>query len=253
MFFYFYLGTLYKFGKSISQSFLNNIKRHQTTSTVALNEGKIQEVQIETQLSFVDTPCTPSSGSKIYPTRVDEYAAVPVMINGKLYHCNPDYIAHPYPLIPSIQVEVEEDKDEDDTIEEPISIQELMNVEFAQNMPTILDEERPERDKVNFPREKEVISPPGYRLLILPESWFKALYSRTGVTGPYCFVLTFSGFLMSKEYWILDHSFVAGSYFLAVCAFGIWKFGGKFKDNTLAHFLVNVLIYTLVQNLYSLC
>lgn len=228
-------------GKSLNRPLLTSVgKRYQTTTTVGLTGDQIHDTQVEYPITFADTPCTPSNPSKIYPTQLDDYDSIPVVINGRVINVNPELLQYRYPLIPSLEVDAVEDSDEPgETQEETVSINELMNVEFAQNMPTILDEDKPERDKVNFPREKEVIKAPGYRMLVLPEIWFKALYPKTGVTGPYCFVLTFSGFLMSKELWILDHSFVAGSYFLALCAFGIWKFGGRLKEEAIAIHLVS--------------
>merc|ERR1711887_230471 len=65
----------------------------------------------------------------------------------------------------------------------------------------------PERDLVNFPARVRPIDKPPVRLGIFPEEWFTAMYSKTGVTGPYMALFGVSTFLASKEYFVMEHDF----------------------------------------------
>merc|ERR1739848_773107 len=67
--------------------------------------------------------------------------------------------------------------------------------------------ENPERDYINFPTARPTLYSIPTRHVIFPEHWFKALYPKTGVTGP---------FALSKEYYIIEHETFAGLQF-AVC------------------------------------
>ena len=68
----------------------------------------------------------------------------------------------------------------------------------------------PERDLVNFPRRTRPIEPPAVRLGFLPEEWFTMFHSKTGVTGPYMFITSVGTFLISKEFYVLEHEFYTG-------------------------------------------
>jgi hypothetical protein len=54
------------------------------------------------------------------------------------------------------------------------------------------------------------IDKPPVRLGIFPEEWFQAFYSKTGVTGPYMALVSVGTFLMSKEYFVVEHDFFVG-------------------------------------------
>merc|ERR1712013_809820 len=80
----------------------------------------------------------------------------------------------------------------------------------------------PERDSVNFPDRVRPIDKPPVRMGIFPEEWFTALYSKTGVTGPYMALFGVSTFLASKEYFVMEHDFYVGIG-LAVVLTGVVK------------------------------
>lgn len=67
-----------------------------------------------------------------------------------------------------------------------------------------------QRDLVNYPKRVRPIDKPSVRLGIFPEEWFQALYSKTGVTGPYMALVSIGTFLLSKEYFVIEHDFYVG-------------------------------------------
>jgi F-type H+-transporting ATPase subunit b len=88
----------------------------------------------------------------------------------------------------------------------------------------------PERDLVNFPRRKRPIEAPPVRFGFLPDEWFTMFHAKTGVTGPYMFLTSVGTFLISKEFYVLEHEFYTGVGLILVCA-GIVKVAGPgFKE-----------------------
>jgi len=79
-----------------------------------------------------------------------------------------------------------------------------------------------QRDLVNFPRRQRPIDKPPVRLGIFPEEWFTAFYTKTGVTGPYMALVSIGTFLVSKEYYVIEHDFYVGLA-LAVFLTGLVK------------------------------
>jgi len=86
--------------------------------------------------------------------------------------------------------------------------------------------ENPERDYINFPTRRQLETNPPVRHFIWPESWFKAFYPKTGVTGPYTFAAGVLTYLWSKEIWVIEHEFLAGIEFY-ICIGLILKYVGK--------------------------
>ncbi len=90
------------------------------------------------------------------------------------------------------------------------SLESFLNLRFGANFPTIKDDQNPQRDLKNFPRPVQPDFCEPTRLGIIPESWFNAFYNKTGVTGPYVFLGTFTTFLLSKEWLVFEHELLVG-------------------------------------------
>ncbi|VDN14335.1 unnamed protein product [Dibothriocephalus latus] len=82
----------------------------------------------------------------------------------------------------------------------------------------------------NFPTIKIPERHPKVRLGFLPDSWFHALYSRTGVTGPYLFLTGSVAFLLSKEIWVVDAHFMEIIPFVVIMTWMIKTFGARASD-----------------------
>lgn len=88
-----------------------------------------------------------------------------------------------------------------------------------------------ERDEVNFPRVPRPIEPAPVRMGFVPQTWFDMLYPKTGVTGPYVLGVGMATFLMSKEYFVIEHEFYSGACMAAIAIYSIKKFGGPVAAN----------------------
>lgn len=109
----------------------------------------------------------------------------------------------------------------------PENLQKNMRVVFGPDMPTIHDDQKPERDAVNFPRLQQNMDTPPTRHHIIPESWFSFLYPKTGASGLYTFAATFGTFLFSKEWLIYEHEMIGAISCLTICTWSVLKFGPK--------------------------
>merc|ERR1711976_54226 len=63
------------------------------------------------------------------------------------------------------------------------------------------------------------------RCLVFPEEWFTACYSKTGVTGPYMFLVGVGTFLASKEFFVMGHDFYVGLGLAAVLTLVVKQVG----------------------------
>lgn len=88
----------------------------------------------------------------------------------------------------------------------------------------------PERDYKNFPHPVQQETPPPTRMGLFPETWFKAFYDKTGVTGPYMFGVGTIAFLLSKEIWVIEHGFVEFISFFGGLIFLAKKLGPSLAD-----------------------
>eukprot|EP00096_Caligus_rogercresseyi_P007930 TRINITY_DN260_c0_g1_i1.p1 TRINITY_DN260_c0_g1~~TRINITY_DN260_c0_g1_i1.p1 ORF type:complete len:247 (-),score=101.72 TRINITY_DN260_c0_g1_i1:195-935(-) len=90
--------------------------------------------------------------------------------------------------------------------------------------------EESQRDLVNFPRRTRPIESGQVRLSVFPEEWFNAISAKTGATGPYVFLGSFGTFLVSKEFFVMEHDFFVGVGLLIILGSFNNKYGNDIKD-----------------------
>lgn len=112
----------------------------------------------------------------------------------------------------------------------PHKLERKLLVKFSPNMPTIHDDKSPERDLVNFPRLSQPMDTPPTRHHIIPESWFRFFYDKTGATGPYAFATTFGTYLFSKEILVMEHELLTGITSTIIFTYAIIKYGPRVKE-----------------------
>lgn len=129
------------------------------------------------------------------------------------------------------------------------TLESFLNIRFGDNFPTINDDKNPNRDLVNFPRPVQPDFPETVRLGILPESWFKMFYNKTGVTGPYVFLGTFGTFLLSKEWLVFEHELLVGIEATIILVFCIKAFGPNVRKSLCEQVDVSFHTYMFVINI----
>ena len=92
----------------------------------------------------------------------------------------------------------------------PIKYQARFLSSTKSNSGKVEDWNSAERDWVNFPDFHPPERTPPVRHHWIPESYFSAFHSRTGVTGPYVLPVGFMVFMASKELWVVEHNVIAG-------------------------------------------
>ncbi|KAL3314263.1 ATP synthase F(0) complex subunit B1, mitochondrial [Cichlidogyrus casuarinus] len=89
-----------------------------------------------------------------------------------------------------------------------------------------------ERDLKNFPPIRVAEYHPTVRFGVIPDTWFQAMYEKTGVTGPYMFGIGALTYLMSKEILVYGaHLFEYGPFIICV-TYMIKKFGPQIAAYT---------------------
>ncbi|KZC09980.1 PREDICTED: ATP synthase subunit b, mitochondrial [Dufourea novaeangliae] len=94
-----------------------------------------------------------------------------------------------------------------------------------------------------YQRPKRLIEPSPVRHGFIPDEWFTFFYSKTGATGPYVFLATLSTYLLSKEYYVLEHEFYNGLSVLMIVIIGVKKFGpgvAKYLDKKVDEYEANL-------------
>ncbi|CAG0896267.1 unnamed protein product [Cyprideis torosa] len=85
----------------------------------------------------------------------------------------------------------------------------------------------PERDTENFPNVPLAKECPPVVMHFIPRSWFEFFYPKTGVSGGWVFLGGLVIFLLSKEIWVIEHSFYNGLSLLIIVWYGYTRFWPK--------------------------
>ncbi|KAK0088061.1 hypothetical protein PV325_013249 [Microctonus aethiopoides] len=72
------------------------------------------------------------------------------------------------------------------------------------------------------------INPAPVRHGFIPEQWFQMFYNKTGYTGPYMFATGVATYLVSKEWYVLEHEFYTGVSVFIMSVAIVKKFGPGF-------------------------
>lgn len=98
------------------------------------------------------------------------------------------------------------------------------------NEPKRFPHDAPERDFANFPPLRIPEHGGKLRIGLVPDEWFKAMYDKTGVTGPY--ILFWGGIatLISKEYFVYWADTAEQLVFLGVLIAGSKLYGHKLGE-----------------------
>lgn len=170
----------------------------------------------------------------------EDYHQIPVVIDGMEFPGEPADYEKCYPFVPSLEdISIEKNlnpeaaKDGEQAAVEELepefqvkTLEDKLKVWFGEDMPTKFDDQKPERDHVNYPRIPYFqLDAPATRLYFIPESWFKFFESKTGRTGGYIFGTTFITFLLSKELLVWNTNAHPGLALAIIAAYAIKKFG----------------------------
>lgn len=83
----------------------------------------------------------------------------------------------------------------------------------------------PERDFDKYPNPRVPIEGGKVRIGLVPDDWFKAMYEKTGVTGPYILFWGGMATLLSKEYFIYWADTAEQMVFLGLVVYISKKYG----------------------------
>lgn len=182
----------------------------------------------------------------------ESYHQIPINIDGKDWVCEREYLYRHYPLIVSldeISIEKKQASAEDavEEVQEEVApefqvktLEDKIKVWFGADMPTKYDDQRPERDLVNFPRiPPHLVDPPATRLYFLPESWFKFFEPKTGRTGGYVFATTFWTYLISKEIFCYNENAHSSLALVCIAYFVVKNYGKQLNAWMTSHMLVS--------------